>query len=207
MLAREDPARDAAVLVELLGRHHVLVRRDLEDTVCRGVDDELAGLELLATIVLDHLRAGVRLVAKDPTARLALELVQHLPREAVGICGEALGRDDAGHLPVPHRGVLASGGLAKAGKRAGGRGNRLEVHVVGGLERALDVEEAERRHVGDVKLARGGTGAQCVAPLVAPLRGIWLGANAKAVKDDQKYAPAHVTSPFMPDGAEAPPGT
>ena len=131
VLARKDLACDAAVLVELLGRHHVLVRSDLEDAVGRGVDDELARLELLAAVVLDHLRTGVRLVAENPTARLALELVQYLLGEAVGVCGEALGRDDARHLPVPNRCVLAGRRLAKAGKRAGGRGDRLEVCVVG----------------------------------------------------------------------------
>ena len=106
MLAREDLPRDAAVLVELLGRHHVLVGRNLEDAVGRGVDNELAGLELLATVVLNDLRAGIGLVAEHPTARLARELVQHLLGEAVGVRWEALGRDDARHLPVPHRGVL-----------------------------------------------------------------------------------------------------
>ena len=191
VLAREDLARDAAVLVELLGGHHVLVRRNLEDAVARGVDNELASLELLAAVVLDHLRTGVWLVAENPTTRLALKLVQHLLGETVGIRGEALGRDDARHLPVPNRGVLAGRRLAKAGKRTGGRGDRLEVHVIGGLERAFNVEKAKRRHVGDVELTRGGAGAQGVAPLVTPLCGIWLGADAKAIQDDKKHALAH----------------
>ena len=68
--------------------------------------------------------------------------------------------------------------------------------MIGRLERPLDVKKPKRRHVGNGKLSCGGAGAQGVAPLVAPFRGVRLGANAKAVQYDEKHSPTHVTSSF-----------
>jgi hypothetical protein len=68
VLAGHDLARPAAVFVELLDRHDVLVGGDLEDRVGRRVDDQVAGLHVLGAEVGDHLGAAVGAVAEDPAA-------------------------------------------------------------------------------------------------------------------------------------------
>src|SRR4029453_3939984 len=68
VLAREDLPRDSARLVELLERHRLLVRRDLEDRVRGGVDDPLAGLLVLLPELLDDLRPRCRLVSQHAAA-------------------------------------------------------------------------------------------------------------------------------------------
>src|SRR5438874_13066998 len=55
MLAGEDLARDPAGLVELLERHRLFMRRDLEDGVGRRVDDPLPRLLMLLAEFLDDL--------------------------------------------------------------------------------------------------------------------------------------------------------
>ena len=69
VLAREDLARDAAGVVELLERDRLLVRGDLEDGVGRRVDDPLAGLLVLLAELLDDLRPRRRPVAEHAAAR------------------------------------------------------------------------------------------------------------------------------------------
>ena len=186
VVAGEDLAGDAAVLVELLHGHEVLVGGDLEHAVGRGVDDEVAGLELLLAIVLDDLGARVGLVAKHAAPGLALELLDDLGWKAVGVGGEALGRDDARHLPVAHGGVLAGRLLAQAGEGALRVRDGGEVDVIGALERAVDVEQAEARQVGDVEVPARGAGAQGVAWLVVEVRPVRLGADAEAVEHDEE---------------------
>ena len=65
VLAGEDLARDLAGAVQLLERNRLLVSRDLEDRVGRGVDDPLPGALMLLTELLDDLRARRGLVAED----------------------------------------------------------------------------------------------------------------------------------------------
>ena len=83
IFAGQDLPRDAAVVIQLLRRHDGLVRRDLEDGIRRRVDDQIAGLHMLAAIVLDDLGAGIGQVAQDAPARLLAEGPQDLLREAV----------------------------------------------------------------------------------------------------------------------------
>ncbi len=191
MLALQLCAGDAAVLVELLRRHHALVRRDLEDAVGRGVDDERAGLHLLAAVVTDDIGARVGQVADDLAARSLLEGLQDLRRETLGVGGQRSWRDDAGHLPVPHGAVFALALLLHAGKGARGCVDGCQRVVVHRLERAFDVEQAQLGEVGDAKVRAGRASAQRVGALVSPLRRVGLLANAKAVQNDDKDALVH----------------
>ena len=54
--------------VELGERHLVFVGGDLKDAVRRGVDDKVAGAQVLGTKLLDDHRAGGRAVAKNAAA-------------------------------------------------------------------------------------------------------------------------------------------
>ena len=92
VLAGHDLARLLAVRVELLDRHDLLVRGDLEHRVGRRVDDQIAGLHVLGAEVGDHLGAAVGAVAEDPAAGRRPQLLEDLLREAVaGRSASALG--------------------------------------------------------------------------------------------------------------------
>ena len=58
VLAREDLARDAAALVQLLERDRLLVGGDLEDGVGRRVDDPLARPAMLLSMGIQDGRSG-----------------------------------------------------------------------------------------------------------------------------------------------------
>ena len=108
-----------------------------------------------------------------------------------GVRGEELGRDDAGDLPVPDRGVLALGFLGHAREGAGRLLKGREVDVVGRIERAVDVEKPELGEVGDVEVGRGRTGAESVGALVAVDGGIGHLADAETVEHDHEDAFCH----------------
>ena len=88
MLAVQDLSGDAAVVIELFVGHDGLVRGDLEDGVRRGIDDEVAGLQVLFAVILDDLGAGIGLVAEDAAARLFAERTEHILGETVRIRGQ-----------------------------------------------------------------------------------------------------------------------
>ena len=83
VLALQHLAGDLAIAVQLMHRHKLLVGGDLKHAVGAGVDDEGILLHGLLAVVLQHLRAGVGLVAEDFVAGLFLELVDEAVREAV----------------------------------------------------------------------------------------------------------------------------
>src|SRR4029453_12344375 len=90
VLARQELARDAAGLVELVEGDRVLVRGDLEDGVPGRVTDPLSRLLVLLAELLDDLRPRRGLVADHAAARLVHERVDHVVREAVRIGREGL---------------------------------------------------------------------------------------------------------------------
>jgi hypothetical protein len=122
MLALEQPAGLPAPAVELVEGDDPLVGGDLEHRVGRGVDDRLAGLQVLGAELLDDLGARGWLVAEDAAADGVGEGIDHLGREPVGIGRERLVEDDAHHLPVAGGGVLAPRALDEpAGNRRSAR--------------------------------------------------------------------------------------
>ena len=179
MLAGQEVARDPARLVQLVERHGLLVRRDLEHGVRGRVDDPLARLLMLLAELLDDLRAGCRLVAEHAAAGGVHERVDHVVRKAVRVRRERLCRDDSHQLPVAGRRVLALRPLEEAARDRGGsrlRGAALEV---------LDVPEAEGLHVGEVETPDGpGDVRERVRALVAVFAGIRQRARADGVEDD-----------------------
>ena len=195
VLTLHDLARHAAVFVELLDRHIVLMRCNLQHAVGRRVDDQCARLLLLAAVVVDDLRARVRLVADDLAAERLLELCDDFRREAVGVRRHRALRDDARDLPVARRRVLATRELAQTGKGADWLSLRRAAAD------AVDVEEAELLHVRRIVLLRSDDGAQRVAVAVAKFLRIRLCADAEAVEnnDERAFECLHVCHSFLLD--------
>jgi hypothetical protein len=147
VLPGQDLPRDLAAAVELVERDRVDVRGDLEDGICRGVDDPLPGSLMLLAELLDDLGAGRRLVPQHSAARSMHERIEHLEGETVPVGWKGLGRDHPHQLPVARRRVLALGSLEQApgdGRRTGLRRAPLEL---------FDVPEAERLEVREVEAA------------------------------------------------------
>ncbi len=176
---------DLADAVQFGHRHQRLVGRHLKDAVGAGVDDErVLGHGLLA-VVLQHLGAGVGLVAQHLVAGPGLKGGDQFGREPLREGGQGLGADHAGDLPVADGGVLAHALLLQAGIGPDGRGGR----AAGG--HPVDVEQAQPAHVGAVEGGVPGNGAEGVGPLVPKGRRVGLGPNTEAVQHDQKYTFCH----------------
>ena len=179
VLAREDLARDTARLVEIVERHRLFVRCDLEDGVGRRVDDPLARPLVLLSELLDDLRPRRRLVADHAAARAVHERVDHVVREAVRIRREGRRGDDAHELPVPRRRVLPLRALEQAARDRGGPGLRRAP-----CER-FHVPEAERLEIGKIEAADCSRDvAERVRSLVAVLVGIGKSAGTDGVEHD-----------------------
>ena len=80
---------------------------DLKDGVARGVDDGLAGANVLLAKFLDDFGAGGGFVADGAAADLAFEFLDDLARESVLVDGEGLIEPDASHFPMARGRVFA----------------------------------------------------------------------------------------------------
>lgn len=120
VLAHQDFPGDAAILIQGLQGHHVLMGGDLEHGVGGGVDDQVAGLAVLIAVLLNDLRAGPGSIGQYTPAGGLPEGLQHLLRESVGIGGQRLGGYQAGNFPVADGGVLTGGQLLDAAVSAVG---------------------------------------------------------------------------------------
>ena len=166
-------------------RHQRLVGRHLKDAVGAGVDDEgVLGHGLLA-VVLEHLGAGVGLIAQHLVAGLGLKGGDQLGRKALREGGQRLRADHARNLPVADGGVLAHALLLQAGVGPDGRGGG----AAGG--HPVDVEQAHPAQVGAAERRMARDGAEGVGPLVPKGRRVGLGPDAEAVQHDQKYTFCH----------------
>src|SRR5438093_6200676 len=59
------PPPDSANLVKPFRGHHVLMRRDLQNGIRRGVNDRLACFTMFSTKLFEDLRAALRVVANE----------------------------------------------------------------------------------------------------------------------------------------------
>ena len=166
-------------------RHKLLVGGDLKHAVGAGVDDEGILLHGLLAVVLQHLCAGVGLIAEDFVAGLFLELVDEAVREAVREGGQRLGADDTGNLPVADGGILAHALLLQAGK-----GSRRGIRLFP-CGHAVNVKQAQLAQVGAIEIGVVRNGTQGVGACIAKGSGVRLCTNAKAVQHDQKNAFFH----------------
>ena len=193
VLTLEHLAGDLAVAVQLMHRHQLFVGGHLKYAVGTGVDDKGVFFHGLLAVILQYLRAGVRLVAQHLVAGLFLKLVDQLIREAVREGGQRLGAYHTGDLPVTNGGILAHALLLQAGKGADGR---CGLFACG---HTINVEHAHLLQVGAVEVGMFCNGTQGVGALVAKGGGIRLCTDSKAVEDDQKNTLFHIVfSPFLP---------
>ena len=201
VLALQHLAGNFAIAVQLMHRHKLLVCGNLEHAVGAGVDDEGILPHGLLAVVLQHLCAGVGLVAEHLMAGLFLKLVDEAVGEAVREGGQGLRADDARNFPVADGGILAHALLLQAGEGAGGGG----VLFTGG--HAVDVEQTELFQIGAVEVGVLGDGAEGVGALIAKGGGVRLCTDAEAVQNDQKNALFHlrfhsvsiVSRPLLPE--------
>ena len=186
VLALEHLTGDLAVAVQLVHRHQFFVGGDLEHAVGAGVDDEGVLLHGLLAVVLQHLGAGVGLVAQHLVAGLLLKFVDEGIREALREGGQRLRADNARDLPVADGGILAHALLLQAGKGADGR---CGLFACG---HAVDVEHTQLLQVRAVEVGVLCNGTQGVGALVAKGGSVRLCADAEAVQDDQKHTFFHI---------------
>src|SRR5207244_565630 len=111
-----------AGLVQLLERHRLLVRGDLEDRVRRGVDDPLPCPLVLLAELLDDLGARRGPVTEHAAAGLIHERIDHVVAEAVRGGRERLRRQ---HRPPPRPRPARSRTRAARGYPTSAMGNVL----------------------------------------------------------------------------------
>ena len=226
-LACERPGDDAAdvVRIRMLARHlaqriepfeaeGLLMGGDLHHGIRRGVEDRLAGAQVLFTQFRNHFRAGGMLVADDAgNAGFRHDGGDHLRREG-GDGGREIAPVElnrhARDFPVAGRGVLAVGHFRRiAPKARGGRVRRKAGQGLAGGQRGGGAK-AEAVHVGQMQRpaaqARlvtfsGRTAlrdmAQRVGALIAEAGGILRTADAKTVEHNENGA-RHALFPFVP---------
>ena len=192
VLAGQHLPGDLAVAVELGHRHQPLVGCHLEDAVGAGVDDEGILSHGLLAVILQHLGAGIGLVAQDLVAGLFLKGMDQLVGEPIGEGGQGLGAHHACNLPVADGGILTHALLLQAGKGSGGGSSFLPCRD------AVDVEQPQVFQVGAAEIGVPGNRGQGVGALVPKGRRIRLCADAEAVQHDQKHSLCHkITLHFL----------
>ena len=185
VLALEHFPGDLAVAVQFLHRHKLLVGGHLKNAVGAGIDDEGVFPHGLLAVVLQHLRAGIGLVAQHLVAGLLLIFPDQFLREALGEGGQRLRADHTGDFPVADGGILAHALLLQAGK-----GSRRGIRLFP-CGHAVNVEQAQLAQVGAIEIGVVRNGTQGVGACIAKGSGVRLCADAKAVQHDQKNAFFH----------------
>ena len=113
----KDLSCNSAIFIKCLGGHKLLVSRNLKYAVSRGVNDKVATLHVLLSVVADNVCTRVGLVADNASANSTGKLVENLLGESVRVGGHRLLGDNTHHLPVTCGGVLATALFLKATNR------------------------------------------------------------------------------------------
>ena len=87
------------------------MRRDLEDTVRRCVNDQRPCMQMLLPVIMDDLGTRVGLVAQNLVAGLCRKSIQQLLWETFGECRQWIGGKQASDFPVSNRGIFAGAGF------------------------------------------------------------------------------------------------
>ena len=99
--------RDLAGAVELVERNISFVGRDLENRVCRRVDDPLSCCAVFVPVTIDHIRSAANDVSNHASPRLARERLDYVRWKPIRESRKRSLDVYAGYLPVPGRAVLA----------------------------------------------------------------------------------------------------
>ncbi len=148
-----EPSGDAGDVEEALEPERLLVRRDLEDAVDRGVADRPAGPEVLLAKRVDQRRPGRVAVAEDPgQAGLVDEAPDETLREGRRPVGEVAPGEvhrRARDLPMPGRRVLAGRGFA--GRAPGAARSPVRGREPGGHAAGRDPARETEAQPGEVR--------------------------------------------------------
>ena len=120
------------------------MRGDLKNGIRRGVNNQIAGFHVLFAVLIDNLCTGPRCIGQHAAPRCLAEGLQNLLREAIGIGGQRIRRDDARDLPVTDRSILSHGGLLQAAAGA------LRLLCFAQKVQTVDVADAAGNHLWDL---------------------------------------------------------
>ena len=70
VLTAENLSGDPTVFIQLLHRNDLLMSCNLEDAVCRSINNEIPCFYVLFSVIPDHFRTGIRFVAKHASSCL-----------------------------------------------------------------------------------------------------------------------------------------
>ena len=182
VLTLQNLSCHTAVFVQLLHRNNILVGSDLEHAVRRSIDDQIARFHVLFSVVPDHLRAGIGLIAKHAAAGSLTELGEHFLRESVGIGGHRPLGHDAGEFPMARGGILAPGFLPQAHTHRFANGALTQPF------HALDLAHTQMAHrIGTEGGSAGNTAEGIAIRHVTECLRIRCGTDTQGVQNDQKY--------------------
>ena len=178
MVTPQNLASLVTGIVQLLQRDQLLMGRHLEHRVGGGIDDPLAGIQLLLAVIPNHIGAGIGLVAQPAPAGGLGKGIQHLLGEALRVGGQGLGRDHTGNLPVADGGVLAHGAF-----RQPGIGSCGGIHP-GQTLHPVNVAQTRGDHIGNVQLPGGCTGSQGVNVPISKGFAVRHGTDAEGIQNN-----------------------
>ena len=111
---RRQLERNLAISVQLRNGNDIFMRRDLEHTVGRRVDDGLPGPDMLRSQLVDDDRTRGRLVSENPPADPGLETINQIRWKPLREDRKRAVEHEPHQLPVPGHGVLARGRFGHA---------------------------------------------------------------------------------------------
>ena len=85
VLTDEHFSCNFAIFIEGINGNDILMGGNLENAVCRGINDKIACFYVLIAIVLYNLGTGIRLIADNSSACLFRKLLDYFGRKSVGI--------------------------------------------------------------------------------------------------------------------------
>ena len=109
MLSYQDLPGDLAVTIEFLYRNNVLMCCNLEDRICRSIDNQCPASYMFIAVICDDLGTGIGTVYKSLPASLLFKGFDYLLGEAIGVGRHRTIRYDTCHLPMTGCRILAFG--------------------------------------------------------------------------------------------------
>ena len=173
-------ARNVADAVQFFQGDDVVVGGNLENAVCRRIDDGQARAEMFRPQAFDDFRTRCDFVADVAVARLFREGLQQVRRKGMGESREGIFYGVAHKFPMAAGRIFAGRDFLHEAIRADDVcGFRVDVG---------DAAQAQAAQVGHVQRYIGVDMAVCIGPFVTKFFGIRCIAGADAVRDDNDDA-------------------
>ena len=179
-------------MVQRIQTEFIHIYRDLEYTVCRGIDDRFAGRFMLVAEHLNNLRAGCRIIAETFDADRFLISVHKFLWKAVWISLERHFCTQSRDLPMPCGRIFSAGKLRSLAEAAFRRSDR-KISKRG----SVNIAPAQTQEIRDLQSAAVPPNmSERVRARVAVLRRVRHRADAQTVCYDQNYFSAHLYTSF-----------